>query len=293
MKLLTFITPNGNQLGIVTERGIIDVARASHLITTPLPPSVEAFYTAGLSCLPALQELLNTVEGQEGDWLIDEATLTLAPVVPNPQKIICVGLNYRRHAEESGMAIPTSPVLFSKFNNALASHRQDIPMPALAERCDYEAELLAVIGRDISHPVTVEDALQYVLGYSTANDLSARDLQLMSSQWLLGKTLDAFLPIGPYLVTSDDLPDPQNLVIKGIYNGEVRQHSNTADMIFSVAEVIAYISRFFSLKAGDIISTGTPEGVILGQKPPQQWMKAGDEFIVEIEGIGQLVNRMV
>ncbi|MFZ4827296.1 MAG: fumarylacetoacetate hydrolase family protein [Phototrophicaceae bacterium] len=293
MKLLTFITPNGNQLGIVTERGIIDVARASHLITTPLPPSAEAFYTAGLSCLPALQELLNTANGQDGEWLIDEATLTLAPIVPNPQKIICVGLNYRRHAEESGMAIPTTPVLFSKFNNALASHRQDIPMPALAERCDYEAELLAVIGRDVSAPVTVEDALQYVLGYSTANDLSARDLQMMSSQWLLGKTLDAFLPIGPYLVTSDDLPNPQNLVIKGIYNGEVRQHSNTADMIFSVAEVIAYISRYFTLKAGDIISTGTPEGVILGQKPPQQWMQAGDEFIVEIEGIGQLVNRMV
>lgn len=293
MKLLVFTTSKGNRLGIVTERGIVDVAGASHLISHSLPQTAEAFYQDGLSFLPALNELRTLTDSQTGEWLIEEASLTLAPIVPAPQKIICVGLNYRRHAEESGMAIPTSPVLFSKFNNALASHRQDIPLPPLAERCDYEAELLAVIGRDIPHAVTVENALQYVLGYSTANDLSARDLQMMSSQWLLGKTLDAFLPIGPYLVTSDDLPDPQKLVIKGIYNGEVRQNSNTADMIFSVAEVIAYISRYFTLKAGDIISTGTPEGVILGQKPPQQWMKSGDEFIVEIEGIGQLANRMV
>ena len=140
--------------------------------------------------------------------------------------------------------------------------------------------------------VSVGDALDYVFGYCNMNDLSERRLQMLSGQWLLGKTLDKFLPLGPYVVTADEIPDPQNLTVRGWMNGELRQDSNTADMIFTVADVIAYASRVMTLEPGDVISTGTPEGVIMGMDP-KIWMKPGDEYIVEVEGLGKLVNRMV
>jgi 2-keto-4-pentenoate hydratase/2-oxohepta-3-ene-1,7-dioic acid hydratase in catechol pathway len=158
---------------------------------------------------------------------------------------------------------------------------------------DYEAELGVVIGKTAKN-VTVDKALGHVLGYCNCNDLSERALQFVSGQWLVGKSLDGFLPIGPYLVTADDIPDPQNLRVRGWLNGELRQDSTTADMIFSVAECIAYISQYITLNPGDIISTGTPEGVILGRPPEKQiWMRPGDEYTVEVSGLGRLSNRMV
>jgi 2-keto-4-pentenoate hydratase/2-oxohepta-3-ene-1,7-dioic acid hydratase in catechol pathway len=224
-------------------------------------------------------------------WLLDEAGLTYGPCVADPGKIICIGLNYRRHVEESGMAIPTLPVLFSKFSNAIAAPGEQILLQANAVEYDYEAELGVVIGKRAKN-VSEKDALSYVLGYCNTDDLSARDLQMRTSQWLLGKTLDQFSPIGPYLVTADEVPDPQMLDIRCWVNGDLRQNSSTADMIFSVAYLVSYISQYMTLEPGDVISTGTPEGVVLGMKE-KRWLKPGDEVTIEIAGLGQLTNTMV
>ena len=233
--------------------------------------------------------LLNAAD--DPAFYVSEDDLAYAPAVPNPGKILCVGLNYRKHAAETGMAEPEYPVLFSKFNNALAAPNEDIPQQADWTTVDYEAELGVVMGATARN-VSVDEALDFVFGYCNMNDLSERNLQMRSGQWLLGKTLDKFLPVGPYVVTADEVPDPQALSIKGWLNGELRQDSNTADMIFSVAEVIAYASQIMTLSPGDIISTGTPEGVIMGMEP-KAWMQPGDEYVVEVEGLGKLANRMV
>lgn len=289
MIVTAYQTNDDVQLGIKTERGILDVAKAAAASGVNCPATPDAVYAQGLEALPALADLLGKAD-DEGLYL-DEADLTYAPVVPNPGKILCVGLNYRKHAAESGMAAPAYPVLFSKFSNTLAAPNEDIPLQADWRAVDYESELGVVIGRTARH-VSEAEALDYVLGYCNMNDLSERDLQMRSGQWLLGKTIDKFLPLGPYVVTADDIPDPQNLFIKGWMNGELRQDSSTADMIFTVAEIIAYASQIMTLNPGDVISTGTPEGVILGMKP-RRWMKPGDEYAVEVEGLGRLVNRMI
>ncbi len=289
MILTTFISGETVKLGIKTGRGILDVAAAVAASGMNCPATPDAVYNQGLTALPALQALIDVSD--DAALYLDEADLTYAPTVPNPGKILCVGLNYRKHAAESGMAEPQEPVLFSKFNNALAAPNEDIPMQADWTAVDYESELGVVMGKTARN-VSVDAALDYVFGYCNMNDLSERDLQMRSGQWLLGKTLDKFLPLGPYVVTADAIPDPQDLSIKGWMNGELRQDSNTADMIFSVAEVIAYASRVMTLSPGDVISTGTPEGVILGRQP-RVWMQPGDEYIVEVAGLGRLVNRMV
>lgn len=280
MRLLTFYEGETLRLGLLTDDGVIDVAAALDVDMTP-----DDFLALGMDGL----ERLNALSSVDSDKL-DEASLTLGPCVPNPSKILCVGLNYSKHAAESGMAEPSSPVMFGKFNNTLAAHGETIPFSEEFTELDYEAELVVVIGKEAKH-VAEADALDYVLGYCNGNDVSERALQLglPGGQWLMGKTPDKFLPIGPYLVTADEVDDPQALSIKGWFNGELRQDSNTSDMIFSIAEVIAYVTRFMTLYPGDIISTGTPEGVIMGMSE-KVWMKPGDEFVVEIGNLGRLSN---
>jgi 2-keto-4-pentenoate hydratase/2-oxohepta-3-ene-1,7-dioic acid hydratase in catechol pathway len=189
------------------------------------------------------------------------------------------------------MDIPTSPALFGKFANSLSAQGADIALPPVDFKYDYEAELGVVIGRE-AREVSQADALGYVAGYCCINDLSARGMQLATSQWMAGKILDGFLPTGPFLVTADDIPNPQDLGIRCFVNGTRQQNSSTADMIFSVAAIIAYLSRLLTLKPGDVIATGTPEGVLLG-KPDPEWLKPGDEVSVEIDGLGRLTNRLV
>jgi 2-keto-4-pentenoate hydratase/2-oxohepta-3-ene-1,7-dioic acid hydratase in catechol pathway len=295
MKLLTFKRDGENHLGIVTEQGVLDVFASMTALETQLngldlPSSIDAFLAGGLRYLPELKALQTLAQQTPGSWWLIEAELEIAPVIPQPGKVLCVGLNYRRHAAEAGMNVPSTPVLFSKFNNAIAATGETVPLPPEATQCDYEAELLVVIGKAASR-VDEATALDYVLGYSNSNDISARDLQLLTGQWLLGKTLDKFLPIGPYLVTTDEIPDPQTLAIKTWYNGELRQNSNTQDMVFTVAQIISYVSCYFALQPGDIIATGTPEGVIFGDENPQ-WLKVGDTVVVEIDQLGRLENRM-
>lgn len=211
------------------------------------------------------------------------------PAVPPGGKIICVGTNYKKHLEEVGLPLPREPVLFSKFSNALAAHGQTIHLPAIARQCDYEAELALVIGaggRDIAR----QDALAHVFAITCANDLSARDLQFRSSQWLLGKTPDGFCPIGPALRVMDGV-DPDSLAIGLRLNGQPRQQATTADMIFDCAQLIAYISQVITLEAGDVILTGTPEGVIQGYpEDRRRWLQAGDTVEVTIQGLPALRN---
>jgi 2-keto-4-pentenoate hydratase/2-oxohepta-3-ene-1,7-dioic acid hydratase in catechol pathway len=297
MILLTIRDGDDLRLGVKTSGGVIDIAAAQAALgggDGRLPQTVEAAIAGGESARSALADLVARAEGEDATgspWLKDEASLTLGPSVPHPGKIVCVGLNYRKHAEETGAAIPTSPVLFSKFQNTVAAAGEDVPLTAAATQYDYEVELAVVMG-DTAKNLSVADALNAVFGYATANDLSARDLQNRTSQWILGKTMDKFMPIGPYLVTADEVGDPQKLAIRTWLNGELRQNSNTDDMIFPVAELIAYISRHFTLEPGDVIITGTPEGVILGMAE-KRWMVPGDVVEVEVEGLGKLGNRMV
>jgi len=277
MKLLTYLEGADYKLGATSEKGII-----------PLTITPHDFYSRGVDALAETAAQAAQVSAR-----ISEAELKVVPPVPFPGKIICVGLNYRKHVAESNATVPEFPLLFSKFSNALAAPNEDVPIAPEWKQVDYESELVAVIGKK-ARRVSEADALSYVLGYCNSNDFSERALQLRTSQWLIGKSLDKFLPTGPYLVTSDELRDPQNLSIKGWMNGELRQDSHTSYMIFSVAQIVAYASQLITLEPGDIISTGTPDGVILGlPKEKQQWMKAGDTYTVEVEGLGRLTNRLV
>ena len=296
MILLTFREGADLRLGVRTPGGVIDVTAAREALGGEggIPGTVEALVAGGEAARTALDDLITQAEAADASgasWLKDEGALTLGPSVPRPGKIVCVGLNYRKHAEETGAAIPTSPVLFSKFLNTIAAPDEDVPLTGPAEQYDYEVELAVVMGATAKN-VSAGDALSSVFGYSTANDLSARDLQTRTSQWLLGKTMDKFMPIGPYLVTADEVPDPQRLAIRTWLNSELRQDSNTDDMIFPVAEIVSYISRHFTLEPGDVIITGTPEGVILGMAE-KRWMVPGDAVEVEVEGLGKLRNRMI
>lgn len=286
MKLLNFVDPQSGSVrpGVVTDMGVVDVVAAG------CPQQTMEALIAEPAALHSTVAHIRSNPALRADCIRSEAALRLAPVLTNPGKIICVGLNYRRHAIESNLPIPTTPVLFSKFNNSLAAPDEAIPLPACAEQYDYEVELAVVIGQRARN-VPMEQALAHVFGYCTANDLSARDLQMRTSQWLLGKTLDKFLPLGPYLVTADEVGDPQMLSLKCWVNGELRQDSNTADMVFSVAEIVSYISQHFTLEPGDVICTGTPEGVILGMAN-KVWLRAGDRVTVEVGGLGQLTNVM-
>lgn len=225
--------------------------------------------------------------------LLGLGQVTMRPPVLRPSKVLCVGLNYRRHAIETGMAIPTVPVIFNKFPSTLAADGQPIAIPAATQQMDYEAELVIVMGRSADH-VKAEESARYVAGYTVGNDVSARDLQLRTSQWLLGKSSPGFAPLGPYLVTTDEVPEPHNLVIRLWRNEILCQDSNTADMIFTVPELIAYLSTIWPLEPGDIIYTGTPEGVILGQPETERdWLRVDDVVRVEIEGLGELTNRFI
>jgi 2-keto-4-pentenoate hydratase/2-oxohepta-3-ene-1,7-dioic acid hydratase in catechol pathway len=212
----------------------------------------------------------------------------LAPIL-NPEKIICVGLNYRDHAAESGQPVPDEPILFAKFRNSIVGPGAAIRVPsAAAAQVDYEAELAVIIGRPASR-VSVANAMQHIAGYACANDVSARDLQTRVSQWLRGKAIDTFLPVGPWIVTADEIPDPQALAIRCSVNGEVLQDSNTREMIFGPAELVSFISQTITLSPGDIISTGTPPGVGSARKPPR-YLHPGDSVTVSIERIGELTN---
>lgn len=212
----------------------------------------------------------------------------LAAPVPRPGKIICIGLNYRDHAAESGMDIPKSPVIFSKFSSCAIGPNEPIVIPQGSTQSDYEAELAFIIGH-YARNVSRDNALDHVFGYTNFNDVSARDFQFADGQWQRGKSCETFAPMGEYIVTTDEIADPQNLSIQLRLNGQMMQDSNTCQMIFGVAELVEFLSRHITLEPGDVVATGTPPGVGFARKPPV-YLKGGDTVEVEIEGLGVLFN---
>jgi len=232
-------------------------------------------------------------------WLYDPpwgevskaADVKLRAPLLRPPKIVCVGLNYRAHALETKMEIPQVPTIFAKFPTAAIGCGEAIVLPKNSTKPDYEAELAFVIGKHGRH-IPAEHWRDYVFGYMNFNDVSARDFQMQTSQWTIGKTFDTFAPMGPVIVTADEVSDPHALDISTTINGEVLQHSNTNDLIFKIPELIAHLSSVFTLEAGDVIATGTPSGVGFARHPPR-WLMAGDEVVIRVEGLGGLRNPVV
>ncbi len=286
MRILCFHAPDGVRLGVATDAGVVDVTATAEAAGLPAPRTTRELIAAGPAGLDQLARVLDST-----DEAVAVESLTLAPPVPDPDKVICVGANYRKHSEEAGLPVPEQPIYFAKYRNSLAGNGQDVAIPAATQKVDYEVELVAVIGRP-ARRVGVADALDHVFGYATGNDLSARDLQMRSTQWMYGKAIDGFAPLGPYLVTADEVPDPQDLGLRTWVNGDLRQDSTTKDMVFSVAELVSDLSQVMTLEPGDLVYTGTPEGVVLGM-PDQVWLQPGDEVACELSGLGTLVTPLV
>lgn len=294
MKLLTFLKNGETRLGVKINQAIVDVkAAAAAKLQENIPTDVLSVIHGGQEKVYQLMTFIQELELNDSDYVLNENHLEWGPCVTNPGKIICAGLNYRKHADETNAPYPEVPILFSKFKNTLTGNKKDIAVPKITNKLDYEVELAIVIGKRAKY-ISKENALDYVFGYCVGNDLSARDLQLRTNQWLLGKTCDDFCPIGPYLVTADEVGNPNNLSLKTTVNGEVRQNSNTSDMIFYCDELVSYISHHMTLTPGDIILTGTPAGVVLGLPESKQvYLKPGDVVTVEIEKLGKLTNKFV
>lgn len=282
MKICSFIQNGTTHVGAVLDRGVVDLTALGY------PADMNRIITGGSDVLATIADTLKEASLP----VLNTAELEYA-CVTTPQKIVCVGLNYKKHAEETGGTAPETPVLFSKFNDALSPAGKSVVLPEWQRSYDYEAELVIVMGKSAYH-VQVEEAKDYIFGYTCGNDLSARDCQFLSAQWLSGKSFPGFAPAGPFIVTADSFnPD----VYHGVYcevNGVTVQSGDTSDMIFSCAEIVSNASRYFQLSPGDLIFTGTPAGVILGkEKGSRIWLKPGDVVQVTIDGIGTLVTPLV
>ena len=287
MTLLNMRTAAGPRLGVKLPKGILDVAAAAAQYRLPAPVDTDDLLQNGKGAM--LAALLAAATDAPAALYRQESGIQHAPLVTRPEKIIMMGFNYRRHAAETGTPIPANPTLFNKFNNTLNHHGGTIPLPtAAAKQFDHEIELVIVFGRECRN-VSEADALGYVAGYCTGNDFSARDLQYLTSQFMIGKTFDGFAPLGPLLVTSDLVGDPNNLRLECRVNGEQRQDWNTNDMIFNCRQLISFASRMMTIKPGDIMFTGTPHGVIFGKpKGEQVWLKPGDRVVCSVEKLGEL-----
>ena len=285
MRLATIQTPHGSRAAVATADGYVDL----HATDPGLPRCMKQLLAS-----PAVRKA--AAEAAKSPRAVRYAAnaVKLLPPVLGPSKILCIGLNYRDHAIEGGKAIPAEPVLFGKFPNALVAHGDPIRLPKVANKVDYEAELVVVIGKTGRHVPNDTSAFEYVGGYTCGHDVSARDWQFRGEekQWIIGKTFDTFGPTGPHLVTADEVPDPHALPIRLRLNGATMQDSNTSQMIFGVGETLAYLSQVMTLEPGDLIFTGTPPGVGVARKPPV-YLKGGDVVEVEIDGLGVLRNPVV
>jgi 2-keto-4-pentenoate hydratase/2-oxohepta-3-ene-1,7-dioic acid hydratase in catechol pathway len=288
MKLVTFEHAGKVRLGALLKvegrEKVFDLRDLDPL----LPGEMVEFLAAGSSAVDRAKKALAAASPAAG---LDRSSVTLLAPIMHPGKIIAIGQNYLEHAHESGAGQAPYPIIFAKFANAIIGPGAPIVIPSAVTRPDYEGELAVVIGRK-GHSIPEGEALDYVGGYMALNDVSARDWQNRTSQWVIGKTCDTFCPIGPVLVTTDEIPDPQDLRVRTIIGGEVLQDGQTRDMIFSVAHLIADMSRVMTLEPGDVIATGTPPGVGAARKPPR-WLRPGDVVQIEIDKIGVLENPVV
>jgi len=274
--------------GIMQDSLVADVAS---LDMTTCATSVRALLEAGASAVEQMLEKARTAFERKSEKLIPLETIELGPPIPDPDKIICLGLNYSEHAAEVKMSTFSVPPLFAKFRNSLCGPNSPIVIPRVTSQVDYEGEMAVVIGRRCKD-VSEREALKYIAGYAVMNDVSARDIQMQSSQWTAGKALDTFAPMGPGIIPASEISDPQSLQISTRVNGVTLQNGNTRDMIFSVARTIEYLSSLMTLEPGDLIATGTPSGVGFKRQPPI-FLKAGDIVEVEIERIGMIRNPVV
>jgi 2-keto-4-pentenoate hydratase/2-oxohepta-3-ene-1,7-dioic acid hydratase in catechol pathway len=290
MKLGTFQENQRVFIGVLLGEEVLDLAGTAAATPGTANAAIFSDLRTTLPALNQVRELLRLYQSSGGVRRRLSNVEVLAPIT-NPNKIICVGLNYRDHAAESGETIPTEPVIFTKFRTSINRPRGPIVLPRLSRQVDYEAELGVIIGKKGRY-IPEEVALDYVGGYTAINDVSARDLQLRGSQWTKGKAIDTFLPMGPYLITTDEIEDPHQLNIQLKLNGKIMQNSNTRELIFKIPQLISFLSELFTLEPGDVIATGTPPGVGFVRKPPV-FLKPGDEVSVIIEKIGELTNSVV
>lgn len=278
MRLVTYSTGSDPKAGIVVDGKVVDLSVAGY-------SDVSSFLADGDKAKAAAA---NLAADDSAPKLED---VKLHAPVPKSDKFICIGLNYRDHAIESGMAIPELPTVFTKYPNAVCGHGDDIVLPSVSKEVDYEAELAFVIGKRC-HKVNKADWNDVVWGYTIVHDVSARDYQLATSQWTIGKTFDTFGPMGPTLVSADEIADPHDLRISLDLNGKTLQDSSTKQLIFDIPYLVEYLSTVMTLEPGDVVSTGTPPGVGFARKPPI-YLKPGDECVVKVEGLGELRNRCV
>ncbi|TDA69700.1 MAG: FAA hydrolase family protein [Clostridia bacterium] len=309
MKLVTFILKEEKRLGLWQDGRIIVISQAARLMglgaeKPSSPAAAGAGYSPGVppDCLESMEALL--AAGEAGRHLVERIAASppqeaavpaeevqLAAPLTRPPKIICIGMNYRSHCAEQGARLPSHPIIFAKFATAVTGPGSPVIRPRLTQQLDYETELAVVIGRRGKN-IGQNKAMEYVAGYTIFNDVSARDIQFGDRQWVRGKTFDTFAPMGPWLVTADEIPDPQDLRLRCWVNGELRQDSTTAEMIFTVPYLIEFLSRVVTLEPGDIIATGTPAGVGAFRQPPV-YLEAGDRIRMEITGLGVLENYIV
>lgn len=279
MKLVTYTTgtnPHPTPGALVNESEVVDLTAFGHA-------SILAFIEAGEQAL--VDARANVAKLSR----IPLSSVQLAAPIPRPPRIFAIGLNYQKHAAESNMQVQKVPTVFMKLSSSVVGPDHPIILPKISAQPDYEAEFAVVIGKP-GYQIPASRAMEYVFGYTIVNDVSARDIQLATSQWTLGKSFPTFTPLGSAITTADEVSDPHNLAISLTINGETLQSSNTSDLIFKIPALIEHLSSLTPLEAGDIISTGTPEGVGLGRKP-QRWLKPEEEVVVTIERLGSLRNR--
>ena len=289
MKLIRFKYNDKISYGILKNNKILCLPQTSD----QFPKSLEELITFNMEKLIKIEHSIRNFSEKElkkATYRLDQVEL-LAPII-NPPKIICLGLNYRDHAAEQGAKIPDEPIIFMKPRTAIIGPNQPIIKPSFVEKLDYEGELAIIIGKRGKN-IPVSKAKNYIFGYTIFNDVSARDIQFKDRQWTRGKSFDTFAPIGPCIVTRNQLKDPNNLRIRTWVNGQLRQNSTTRNMVFNVYETIYHISRVMTLEPGDIIATGTPAGVGVFMKPKPKFLKHGDIVEIEIEGIGKLKNQVI
>lgn len=294
MRLVTYDAGNGSRLGAIIADKVVDLpAGAAHFSGADLPNDMLALIQDGQSALDAAEQVVSgvlrdlTSLGPDATYDLEDVRL-LAPL-SNPPKLVCLGLNYKEHAIESNEELPTEPLFFSKFSSAIIGLGETIKRPRQSETLDFETELTFVIGRGGRH-IPEEEAMDHVFGYTIMMDISLREYQYKWSQWLAGKTFDTFAPLGPAIVTADEIEDPHDLQIKFTINeDEEMQNSNTNDMLFKIPHIISFASSIFSLEPGDLFATGSPPGVGEGRTPPR-WLRPGEQVTAEIEGIGKLTN---
>lgn len=283
MKLAAFTFQSEQHIGVIQGKNAISLTL---LGGDQFPKCLKTLIEKSDELLPLGGKLIEQCDNHDAIFPVSD--INILPPIPSPEKIICVGLNYIDHCRETGMEPPASPVIFSKYANAIVGHNDTVEIPVNSNEVDFEAELAVVIGKEAKR-VSEEEAIDYVFGYTIMNDISARDLQFKDGQWSRGKTADTFAPTGPVIVTKEEAGDPHNLAISLELNGEIMQDSNTSNLIFSVPQIISFLSQSMTLKPGDLIATGTPPGVGMG-RDPKVWLKDGDKMSITIENIGTLSN---